>query len=178
MRRLGEIRNWVHLLATIAAMPVSVAQSPLELIGNTPVCGELLISPESAIRHTQDAAPLSSRADQRNRGADQYDGSDSAALQHGNLMAQRDRFQHQRGAARRLATGRDSASLRLDDGEADFSLGKHEAETDSRCSFLQGPEPLGIRVHQQVFATFRQPLPQARGGLRTGLEQPRRSHDH
>jgi hypothetical protein len=52
MRRLGEIRNWVHLLATIAAMPVSVAQSPLELIGNTPVCGELLISPESAIRHT------------------------------------------------------------------------------------------------------------------------------
>jgi hypothetical protein len=55
MRRLGEIRNWVHLLATIAAMPVSVAQSPLELIGNTPVCGELLISPESAIRHTQGA---------------------------------------------------------------------------------------------------------------------------
>jgi hypothetical protein len=61
MRRLGEIRNWVHLLATIAAMPVSVAQSPLELIGNTPVCGELLISPESAIRHTQAAAAAQTR---------------------------------------------------------------------------------------------------------------------
>jgi hypothetical protein len=34
-RLLGDISNPMHISATIAFMPLSVARSPLELIGNT-----------------------------------------------------------------------------------------------------------------------------------------------
>jgi len=58
----------------------------------------------------------------RSKTADRYDGSRVAefgSLQHGNLMAQRDRFEHQRGAGSEFASGdRDgSAGRRGHDGK-------------------------------------------------------------
>ena len=63
-----------------------------------PVCGELLILGKSVIRHTHPKQPIPKTKARA---------TSSAALEHGDLIAQRDRFQRQRGAGLGFAASGD-----------------------------------------------------------------------